>query len=657
MTQRALLRLTQAALFTAFSFAGTHAFPADPLSVDTFFRHPEIRMASLSPKGNYLALIHRIQGGHYGLVVLPTDHPQDAQIVQTSSETDILTVQWLNENRLIYSVGDLNAQGVLERLNGAVFAANRDASETRLVALPPPKRSYLMRVLDDGSDDVILGSVDWNVADGSVRAITPYRVNTKTGRATSMVEPGLPALPRAWVFDQSGEPRVFTARDEHGVTIYYRAADGNTWQALAHFDPFGSRGAIAPRFIGYDGTLYVLARPIGGTASLYRYDLEHHKLEDQPVFQLDGFDYGGDAELDPDQKKILGYHYVTDATGSAWLDPRLKNIQAQIDKALPDTVNRIACGECVASKKLLVRAVSDRQPARYYLFDKDSGQLVLIGDSLPGITPAQMGRRDFATFKARDGMQIPVYVTTPPGKSDRPFPTVVLVHGGPWVRDASWEWSSIPQFLASRGYLVIEPQFRGTVGYGWGLFRAGWKQWGLAMQDDLSDAARWAIESQHADPKRIAIAGASYGGYATLMGLIKDPELFRCGFEWVGVTDIRLMYSQSWNDLSLEALETSMPIMIGDPVKDAAQLAATSPLANADKLTQPLLMAYGGNDRRVPLEQGRIFLSAVQKNDKDVEWIVYPDEGHGWMMEQHDIDFWSHVERFLEVHLKAVPAS
>jgi dipeptidyl aminopeptidase/acylaminoacyl peptidase len=195
------------------------------------------------------------------------------------------------------------------------------------------------------------------------------------------------------------------------------------------------------------------------------------------------------------------------------------------------------------------------------------------------------------------------------------------------------------------------------VGYGWGLFRAGWKQWGLAMQDDLSDAARWAIESQHADPKRIAIAGASYGGYATLMGLIKDPELFRCGFEWVGVTDIRLMYSQSWNDLSLEALETSMPIMIGDPVKDAAQLAATSPLANADKLTQPLLMAYGGNDRRVPLEQGRIFLSAVQKNDKDVEWIVYPDEGHGWMMEQHDIDFWSHVERFLEVHLKAVPAS
>ncbi len=228
---------------------------------------------------------------------------------------------------------------------------------------------------------------------------------------------------------------------------------------------------------------------------------------------------------------------------------------------------------------------------------------------------------------------------------------VVLVHGGPYVRGRQWGWDSESQFLASRGYLVLEPEFRGSTGYGEAHFRAGWKQWGLAMQDDIADAARWAIAQGLADPQRICIAGASYGGYAALMGLIRDPDLYKCGINWVGVTDIELLYTGSWtrdSDTSDAQKRYGMPALVGDPVKDAAQFAATSPLKQADRLTQPLLLAYGGADLRVPLYHGRKLYDAVRQTNKDVEWVVYDEEAHGWTLVATRLDFWGRVERFLQ---------
>jgi dipeptidyl aminopeptidase/acylaminoacyl peptidase len=255
---------------------------------------------------------------------------------------------------------------------------------------------------------------------------------------------------------------------------------------------------------------------------------------------------------------------------------------------------------------------------------------------------------------ARDGLSIPVHVTRPVGQSGA-APMVVLVHGGPWVRGGEWGWDEESQFLASRGYVVIEPEFRGSTGYGDKLYRASFKQWGLAMQDDVADAAQWAVKQGYADPKRVCIAGASYGGYATLMGLIRNPELFRCGVEWVGVTDIELMYSIQWSDASENWKGYGIPVLVGDRVKDAEQLAATSPLKLAGKLTQPLLMAYGGEDLRVPIEHGLKMRNALRGHNKNVEWIDYPSEGHGWTLQANDIDFWTRVEKFLDQHLKNAP--
>jgi dipeptidyl aminopeptidase/acylaminoacyl peptidase len=229
---------------------------------------------------------------------------------------------------------------------------------------------------------------------------------------------------------------------------------------------------------------------------------------------------------------------------------------------------------------------------------------------------------------------------------------VVYIHGGPYVRGTQWEWSREPQFLAAHGYAVIEPEFRGSAGFGYSLFRAGWKQWGLAMQDDISDATRWAIQKGYADPKRIAIGGASYGGYATLMGLAKEPDLYRCGFEWVGVTDIKLLFADNWNDASDDQLKYGIPLMVADPVKDAEQIKATSPIENAARIHQPLLMAYGTYDRRVPIVNGTQMRDALAATNAHVEWISYLYEGHGWYIEADNIDFWTRVLSFLDTNMR-----
>jgi dipeptidyl aminopeptidase/acylaminoacyl peptidase len=313
------------------------------------------------------------------------------------------------------------------------------------------------------------------------------------------------------------------------------------------------------------------------------------------------------------------------------------------------------CGGCEDIDNVLVTSTSDRSPAVYRLFRASKNALEPIAASRPWIKSQDMAATDMVRIAARDGLDIPVYVTRPNGQK-APAPTVVLVHGGPWVRGGEWSWRADAQFLASRGYVVVEPEFRGSTGYGFKLYKAGWKQWGLAMQDDVADAAQWAIKQGYADPKRVGIAGASYGGYATLMGLVRNPELFRCGVNWVGVTDIDLMYSITWSDFSESWKRYGMPTLIGDREKDSAQLAATSPIKQAEKIAQPLFMAYGSIDRRVPIDHGTQMRDALRKTNSKVEWKVYSEEGHGWLLPANNIDFWTRVEEFLDKNLKNAPA-
>jgi dipeptidyl aminopeptidase/acylaminoacyl peptidase len=262
-----------------------------------------------------------------------------------------------------------------------------------------------------------------------------------------------------------------------------------------------------------------------------------------------------------------------------------------------------------------------------------------------------MGRLDFHRIRARDGEDLPLWVTTPPGPP-KPRSAVVYVHGGPWASDPSWGWHPEEQFLASRGYVVLQPEFRGSVGYGRKHLLAGAKHWGDTMQDDVADAVRWAIDKGLVDPTRVCIIGRGYGGYAALMGPIRDPGLYRCAIAWAAVTDPALLYTADWtSNVSEEARRYVLPRLLGDNDTDRASLISASPVDRAAEVRIPVLLAYGLLDRRM-LKHGSRMRDALSAAGNPPEWVLYPNEGHGWYNSDDRIDFWHRVEGFLAKNLR-----
>ena len=261
----------------------------------------------------------------------------------------------------------------------------------------------------------------------------------------------------------------------------------------------------------------------------------------------------------------------------------------------------------------------------------------------------------FTRFAARDGQPIPLWLTLPPGVSG-PAPAVVLVHGGPWVRGGTWGWHPMQQFLASRGYVVIEPEFRGSTGYGDQHHRAGWKQWGQAMQDDLADAVAWAAQRKLVDPQRVCIAGASYGGYAALMGLVRQGDIFRCGAAWVPLTDVRwLLREGSPDDWSDEVRSNQLPFMIGDRFRDSEMILKHSPIDQAARIKAPVLLAWGEEDQRTPPDQAKAMAKALRSAGLEPETVGYEGEGHSWLKTATHLDFARRLEAFLARSLKTAP--
>jgi dipeptidyl aminopeptidase/acylaminoacyl peptidase len=632
--------------------------------VESFFRHPDVGFVALSPSGHYVVLLNRLDSGQQALVVRDTADLKRVETIAIFESARLLDVEWVNDNRLTFTLKNskIEFDGNFDQ-----FAVDRDGKNlTHLISgnwrheqqsLGSLIKDRVLTadyvfggVTHDGSDDIIVNKLSWNNIDFRPQAVHPFRLNTRTRLLTDMVNGPQPERVQEWLFDASDQPRVAIASGKGRCIAYYRADAAGPWSEISNRDCFNDP-AFQPLMFDNRNTLYVRAG-YKGRSALFFFDLDKKTLDKEPFVDIDGFDFSGSLEEDFASRKVLGVRFVADAASTAWLDPTMQGIQKKIDALLPGSVNQVTCSrDCRNPVAVVVVATSDRMPPTYFLYTPPDGHIVGLGSSHPDIQPKQMGKRDFYRYAARDGLQIPVYVTMPPDKADGPRPAVVLVHGGPYVRGGSWEWDAEAQFLASRGYVVLQPEFRGSTGFGGAHFRAGWQQWGRAMQDDLADAAAWAVKQGWADPKRIGIMGASYGGYATLMGLVRNPDVFRAGVEWGGVTDIELLFTAVESDASEDARRYDMKTLIGDPLKDPAAFADVSPLAQAGRIRQPLLMAHGAQDRRVPLVHARKMHGAVTASNANVEYVVYPEEGHGWRQEADSIDFWKRVEAFLDKNL------
>nr|WP_229265402.1 alpha/beta fold hydrolase [Duganella sp. 1224] len=634
---------------------------------ESFFRTPKVSHVALSPKGGYVAMVTTLPGGVSVLSVHDTaDVARATNIIRTSSEEVIYAVHWINEKRIGFTVKNrrIEFDGNLDEL-----AADRDGSNVAHLITgnwnhqQDTTGSFITNklltadyaffdVLHDGSDDILLKKYYWNNTDATPDHARLFRLNTRT-RQLSGLEGSQPTSVQDWLTDNRGMARVSWSQQKGRCISHYRTDLAAPWRELDNSECLLG-GGFTPAFFDGDDALYVRADH-QGYGALFRYDLKTMKRDPEPTISVPGFDYTGTPVIDYASRRLVGFHLYTDAGTTHWLNPALKADQAKIDSLLTTTTNTLYCAdECLTAPVLLVEAASDRQPSQFIVYHRASGQLEGLGHAHPDIQPAQMGLRDFHRYTARDGRNIPAYVTLPPDKAGGPRPAVVLVHGGPAVRGATWEWEPEAQFLASRGYVVIQPEFRGGTGFGSEHFKAGLRQWGQSMQDDLADAAQWAVKQGWADPKRIAIVGSSYGGYATLMGLIQNPDIFRCGVASASVTDIDLMFTVSYSDASQESLKYGMRTLIGDPdnAADAARFRAHSPILRAAELKQPLLMAHGLEDKRVPIVHATRFYDAVKRSNQNVELLTYPNEGHGWRHDDDRIAFWTKVEGFLATNLR-----
>lgn len=659
--RRVLLLCSLALPWPAALAAPAQDAPALP-AIEDFFENPAFSAAVLSPNATALAL--RVGGDKVRdrLVVLDLA-TNSITVVAHFPDRDIGRFQWVNDQRLVFDSGDKRLGQADLRRGPGLFAVNRDGSGFRQLAnlsgalVQPassarvlPWHTFLMEQEGAQDSDFVYVLSPKFDGPGEIAHVSLLRLNTVDGRAEAANRPG---NTRSWLLDQKGEPRVAITLDDDTEAMHYRDPGTGKWRELVRFAAYRSGAQrFEPLAFGPDGTLYVSTDEGRDKLAVHTFNFATNKVDQPALIALKDYDFSG--QLIATGKRLLGVRYLTDARSTLWFDEKAKATQAALDLLLPSTINLVSVAARAQTPWVLVQSYSDTTPTSYTLFNTETGKLNKVGDTFAKIRPSRMGSQEVVRYKARDGLEIPALLTLPNGAQRKDLPLVVLVHGGPYVRGSEWGWHPESQFLASRGYAVLEPEYRGSTGFGARHFRAGWKQWGLAMQDDIADGARWAIAQGIADPRRICIAGASYGGYATLMGLVNDPALYRCGIDWVGVTDIKLMYTGTWSaasDIPEGWKRYGMPALVGDLVKDAEQLKATSPLEQAARITQPLLLAYGGADLRVPRYHGDKFYAAVKRTNAQVEWVVYHEEGHGWHLPKNRIDFWSRVEKFLERHI------
>ncbi len=646
-----------------------------PVPLEHFFQRPAVLEAKLSPSGRKLALTTARGAARVGLVVIELGDAPKATRVAAFSDVDIVRFDWVGEDRLVFSVLDLEAGSAEDRYFApGLYAANTDGSDLRqlvrrqglpFVGTPNPRDRSLewnhtllhVPLQQDGvaPDEVLIGKL--NFGGEHLESVTPLWLNVRSGRTRFADLDGPPQHTLHWLFDSKGQARVAWTAHDGRAAVHWRGPGETGWRKLVESDWLNP--SFVPTAVDDVGTLYVRHNEgTAGYAVLSRFDFATLAPHKPAQVSTPGYDFRGGLVLERPGASALGVRIETDAEQTIWFDDGMKRMQALADERLPGRVNRLSCRRCGADDMVvLVRSFSDRDPGMLWLYEVAAKRWQPVSKVLDDIDPRRMATVDLHRIQARDGRDLPVWVTRPQGlQPGQSAPTVVLVHDGPWVRGGHWEWEAFEQFLASRGYLVISPEFRGSTGYGDAHYKAGWKQWGQAMQDDVADALLWAQGQGLADKKRACIAGASYGGYSALMGLIRHPELYRCGVAQVAVTDPFLLLKGSWfidDDLDGDFRRHMLPQLVGDVEKDSDMLTAVSPLAQAKRLQAPLLLAFGEADQRVPIAHGKRLRDALRDAGRPPEWVSYPNEANIWRQVSTHVDFARRVESFLGRHLKA----
>ena len=629
-----------------------------------YFSRSRISDVKVSPSNTHAAFLWVDNEGQRLLAVIDLADPKNVRGVVGHKQLDVRNFHWVNDRRLVF---DMVPPG-LEFYEGeaGTFAIDLDGKRQELLvhwtleARQPLGTRIRTKVLPYGwsfykalpgrNDQALFVQFD-TLTPGQRPILAFARLDTATG-SLERVSEGMPSHTVSHVSDAAGDLRIVAAESAGRAQVHHRAAGSREWVVIEDLPLFDSN-RMRPLYIEADGNWVVLSRRGRETDALFIYDPKTRQLDPAPLAAVAGFDMHAGLELDPARQAVVGVHFESSSPQTVWFDERLSQLQKAVDDALPPgRMNRLLCGNCLTAQRFVVLSSSDRMPGEYLVFDAEARRLVSIAPRRPGLHEASQGRRSFHRVAARDGLSLPVVVTHPVGvEPSTPRPLVVLVHGGPHVRGGSLEWDNEAQFLAAHGYRVLEVEYRGSTGFGEKHMRAGFRQWGQAMQDDLADAVAWAVREKMGEPGRACIVGGSYGGYAALMGPVRHPELYRCAASLNGVTDTTRLFSPFWTDINEQARRYTLAETLGDPVADKAMLERFSPLFRVADIRAPLLVIWGAKDTRVDPAHSRRFVAAARDAGVPVESHEYAGEGHSIYLESNRVDYAERLARFLDKHL------
>jgi dipeptidyl aminopeptidase/acylaminoacyl peptidase len=598
------------------------------IPLEDFFRKPDKVMLRLSPDGTRLAYLEPYQR-RLNLVVRDLATGESTRITE-ATERDIGGYIWANDERLVY----VQDQGGDE--NFRLFAVSRDGSD-RLDLTPFDK--VKCDIVDDLEDDPRRILFQMNRRDPQVFDV--HRVDVHSGELEFAAEN--PGNIQSWHTDHDGRVRVAVTTDGVNSSVLFREAEADEWRTVATYD---FKESAQPRLFTPDNRAIYVSSNVGrDRAAIFEYD-PVTGCEGRLIFEHPEVDVT-DVLYSRKRKCLTGVTAENDKLEYHLFDDQRREVQQFLDERLPGYENHLTSSSRDESR-FVVYSGSDRHMGRYYLLDVERRELTELFEISPWLDEAQMAEMRPIRFTSRDGLTIRGYLTVPSGVEARNLPLVVNPHGGPWHRD-SWGFNPEIQFMANRGYAVLQMNFRGSTGFGRKFWEASFGQWGLAMQDDVSDGVRWAIDEGIADAARVAIYGGSYGGYAALAGLTKTPELYACGISYVGVSNLFTWikaippYWKIYLDMIYE--------MVGDPARDEGRLRSTSPFFNADRIKAPLFVAQGANDPRVTQHESDQIVDALRERGVEVEYMVKENEGHGFHNEENRFDFYRAMERFLGEHL------
>jgi dipeptidyl aminopeptidase/acylaminoacyl peptidase len=616
--------------------AGDAVPPEFPLK--DFFRNPEKGFFRLADDGKTLGFMQPVAvDGHparMNIFVQPLDGSKptgEPRQLTRETERDISNFFWKGNDTVLFQKdfgGDENFH---------VVAVN--ASTGKVTDLTPYQgvRSSVEDDLEDDPDHIL---VSHNQRDSQVFDV--YRTNIRTGETVMVAQN--PGNVVGWQTDHEGRVRAALTSDGLNTTLLYRANETEPFKPIITTD---YRTQVSPAFFTFDNKkLYALSNRDRDTLALVVIDPEHPETEEK-IFDPEVVDLSvaGYSRL---RKVLTVAAYETDRVHHKFFDRQTEAVFEQLTALLPGYEFALQ-GMTRLEDKFVVAAFNDRTPGSRFIFDAKMHSLTKLADINPALPENGMAPMKAISYQSRDGLTIHGYLTLPVRRDPKNLPCIINPHGGPWARD-SWGYNPEIQFLANRGFCVLQMNFRGSTGYGRKFWEASFGEWGLKMQDDVTDGVNWLIEQGIADPQRIGIYGGSYGGYATLAGIAFTPDLYAAAVDYVGVSNLFTFMSTIppyWKPMLVK-----MQDMVGDPVRDKDRLTATSPALHVDRIKTPLFIAQGAKDPRVNINESDQVVDALKKRGVEVEYMVKENEGHGFHNDENKFEFYAAMERFFTKHLK-----